>query len=101
MNIPLITYPGETFQSRVAGSLLNALGMNELIMPDLATYAATAISLALDPKALKQLKKKLKKHCHEQPLFDTKRFVVNLEKAYLEMWDNHQHHKKSIIVVQD
>lgn len=101
MNVPVITYPGSTFQSRVAGSLLNALGLNELIMPDLKTYETTAISLALDPNALKQLKQKLKQHCQSYPLFDTKRFVGNLEKAYIKMWENYQHHKKSLIVVQE
>lgn len=101
MNVPVITCPGNTFQSRVAGSLLNSLGLNELIMPDLTTYEATAVSLALDPHALKQLKQKLKQHCQTYPLFDTKRFVANLEKAYIKMWENYQHHKKSFIVVQE
>lgn len=101
MNVPVLTCPGLTFQSRVAGSLLNALGMNELIMPDLATYAEKAIALALDPKALKRLKTKLKKNRQSYPLFDTTRFVRNLEKAYSMMWKNYQHHKKSMIVVHE
>lgn len=102
MNVPIITCPGTTFQGRVAGSLLNSLGLNELIMPDLATYETTAVSLARDPHALQQLKNKLKQQCQTQPLFDTKRFVANLEKAYIKMWENyHQHHKKSFIVVQE
>lgn len=101
MNVPVLTCPGLTFQSRVAGSLLNALGMNELIMPDLETYEKKAIALALDPKGLKRLKTKLKKHRQSYPLFDTKRFVRDLEKAYGMMWKNYQQHKKSMIVVPE
>ncbi len=101
MNVPVISCPGETFQSRVAGSLLTAVGLKELIMPDLTSYAAKAISLALDPKALKRLKAKLKKNCQSQPLFDTACFASNLEKAYNQVWENYQQHKKSLIIVQE
>lgn len=101
MNIPVITCPGLTFQSRVAGSLLHSLGLDELIMPDLTTYSATAISLARDSNMRNELKHKLKQQCQMEPLFDTKRFVANLEKAYLKMWENYQQHKKALIVVQE
>lgn len=101
MNVPVITYPGHTFQSRVAGSLLNALGLNELIMPDLSTYESTAIALASNPQALKRLKDKLKQYAQTQPLFDTKRFVTHLEQAYQQMWKNYQQNNQSLIEVND
>ena len=45
--LPLLTWPGETFASRVAASLLNAVGMPELVVPSLADYESTAISVSL------------------------------------------------------
>ena len=43
---PVLTLSGETFISRVAGSLLRALGLPELITTSLADYQALALRLA-------------------------------------------------------
>ena len=44
--LPVLTRLGETFASRVAASLLMAVGLPELIAPDREAYEATAIDLA-------------------------------------------------------
>ncbi|QLE54208.1 TIGR03032 family protein [Nostoc sp. TCL26-01] len=85
--VPLITYPGQTFASRVAASLLNAVGLPELITPSLEAYAQLAINLANSPANLHQLKQKLAQNRLTYPLFDTPLYVRHLEQAYRAMWD--------------
>jgi predicted O-linked N-acetylglucosamine transferase (SPINDLY family) len=57
--LPVITYMGQSFPSRVAGSLLHAIGMPELITHTLEEYEALAVKLARDPAQLKALRAKL------------------------------------------
>lgn len=88
--VPLLTLPGETFASRVAASMLTAVGLPELVMPDLATYESRAIELARQPDLLLAVRQQLDNRRRSSPLFDTPRFVRNLERAYLAMWDRHE-----------
>lgn len=73
--IPVLTCPGNTFPSRVAASLLNAVGLPELAAGSLAEYEAIAIELARDPKRLARMKVKLTHNRDTTPLFDTTRFT--------------------------
>src|SRR5262249_23177425 len=50
--LPVVTCAGTTFASRVAGSLLTAAGLPELITSSLADYEALALGLARDPARL-------------------------------------------------
>lgn len=90
MGVPVITCPGETFTSRVAGSLLSAAGMQELITPSLADYERLALKLAAEPAQLQLLKEKLLTSKNSMPLFDMNRFAQKLEQAYLHMWQHWQ-----------
>lgn len=83
--LPVLTCPGETFASRVAGSLLSALGLPELIAGSGAQYERRALELARDPAALAALRAKLARRRAESALFDTARYVRSLERAYREM----------------
>ncbi len=87
--VPVVTLQGRHFASRVASSLLTAVGLPELITHTPAEYEDLAVSLAKSPKSLKLLKEKLIKNRLTYPLFNTKKFVSNLEKAYLTMWENY------------
>lgn len=87
VGVPVITYPGQTFASRVAASLLNAVGLPELITSSLEAYAQLAINLANSPACLHQLKQKLAQNRLAYPLFDTPHYVRHLEQAYRAMWD--------------
>jgi predicted O-linked N-acetylglucosamine transferase (SPINDLY family) len=84
--LPLVTCPGSTFAGRVAGSLLTAVGLPELITPSLEDYAALALKLARDRDLLAATKAKLAKNRDTHPLFDTARFTRNIEAAYERMW---------------
>jgi predicted O-linked N-acetylglucosamine transferase (SPINDLY family) len=89
VGLPLLTCPGDTFASRVAAGLLTAIGVPELIAPTLDEYEQRALHLARHPGELKELRQKLAAHRTTWPLFDTPRFVRNLERAYRAMWDLH------------
>jgi predicted O-linked N-acetylglucosamine transferase (SPINDLY family) len=84
--LPVLTCPGESFASRMAGSLLSTLGLRELIAGSLEDYEALALRLARDPERLAGLKHALASACETSALFDTDRFRRNLEKAYTTMW---------------
>jgi predicted O-linked N-acetylglucosamine transferase (SPINDLY family) len=71
----------------VAASLLHAVGLPELVMPDLAAYEATALRLAQHPDELAGLKTRLTENRLRSALFDTERYARNLERAYDAMWD--------------
>ena len=82
---PVLTCAGETFASRVAGSLLRAIGLPELVATSLAEYEALARRLAAAPNRLRALREKLRRNRGTFPLFDCARFTRNLEAAYAAM----------------
>jgi predicted O-linked N-acetylglucosamine transferase (SPINDLY family) len=87
--LPLLTCAGKTFASRVAGSLLNAIGLPELITQSLEDYEVLALKLAREPELLASCKQKLARNRETSPLFDTKRFTRHIESAYATMWERH------------
>jgi predicted O-linked N-acetylglucosamine transferase (SPINDLY family) len=82
---PLLTLAGETFVSRVAGSLLRAVGMPELITRSLDEYYSLALQLARDAAYLGGLRSRLAANRKTSRLFDAGQFALNLEKAYVTM----------------
>ena len=86
LGLPLITCPGETFASRVAASLLHAVGLPELVTANLADYEALALKLAREPKLLQSIRQKLEANLSTCALFDTDRFRRHIEAAYTQMW---------------
>jgi predicted O-linked N-acetylglucosamine transferase (SPINDLY family) len=84
--LPVLTCTGETFASRVAASVLNAIGAPELVARTLAEYQSLALALARDPVALDGTRNKLRTNRNTFPLFDTARYTRALETAYLEIW---------------
>lgn len=85
--LPVLTCAGNTFAGRVAGSLLNAIGLRELVTYNHHDYEALAMRLASDARLLHGLRAKLMANRFTQPLFDTNRFRRHLESAYLAMWE--------------
>jgi predicted O-linked N-acetylglucosamine transferase (SPINDLY family) len=84
---PVLTIAGETFVSRVAGSLLRAVGLAELVTHSLDEYHATALRLAGDCELLAGLRARLEANRKTSPLFDAGRFAQGIEQAYLTMWE--------------
>jgi predicted O-linked N-acetylglucosamine transferase (SPINDLY family) len=90
MGLPLVTLMGQSFASRVAASLLHAVGLPELITTSLDAYEALAISLGRDREALAKIKSKLRDNLPTAPLFDSLETTRHLESAYLEMVTRHR-----------
>jgi predicted O-linked N-acetylglucosamine transferase (SPINDLY family) len=88
--LPLVTLQGETFTSRVAASVLAAVGLPELVTRSWADYEALALKLAREPQTLTKLKAHLDSVRLTAPLFDTDRFRRNIENAYVTMYERSQ-----------
>jgi len=90
MGLPVLTCMGNSFASRVAASLLNAVNLPELITTTQEQYESLAIELATHPEQLKIIKDKLANNLSTAPLYDTPLFTKHLESAYLTMYDRYQ-----------
>ena len=88
--LPVLTRMGESLTARVAASLLNAMGLPELITNTEAQYEALAIELATHPAELKAIKAKLDHNRLTTPLFDTERYTQHLEAAFMQMVERYQ-----------
>ncbi len=84
--LPVLTCPGAGFAARVAGSLVQAAGLPELIATDLDAYAALALGLARDAGRLAAIKAKLAGNRFQSPLFKSGRLLGHVERAYEIMW---------------
>jgi predicted O-linked N-acetylglucosamine transferase (SPINDLY family) len=82
--LPFLTYTGRTFASRMAGSLLNAVDLPELITYNLKDYENKAVDLAKHPERIAAMKQQLVDNRMNCALFDTPRFVRDLEAVLLE-----------------
>ena len=85
MELPLLTYSGRTFASRMAGSLLSCAGLTELITYNLRDYEEKAVELATAPEQCRRIRDRLREAKANGPLFDTPRFVRNLEEQFKQL----------------
>jgi predicted O-linked N-acetylglucosamine transferase (SPINDLY family) len=87
--LPVVTVSGASFASRVAGSLLHAIGLPQLIADDLTGYEALAFGLAGDRAALAEVRSRLMDNRAHASLFDADRLARHLEAAYLALCERH------------
>jgi len=87
--LPVVTKVGLGFAARVAGSLLNAVGLPELVTETEQDYEALILELATNPSKLGKIKKKLAINRLTQPLFDTELYTKHLEIGYLEAYERY------------
>jgi predicted O-linked N-acetylglucosamine transferase (SPINDLY family) len=85
--LPLVTCRGDTFAGRVGASLLNAIGLPELVTTSLDEYEALALRLASEPALLQSIRRKLAHNRLRYPLFDSDRFRRHIEAAYITAWE--------------
>lgn len=97
MGLPVLTCVGDTFASRVAGSLLNALDLTELITQNIQQYENKAQLLANNLDYLAEIKQKLLTNKSNIPLFKTEIFAKSLEASYQNMWENYLNHNKNAV----
>ncbi len=84
--VPVVSWAGRSFASRVAGSVLHAVRSAEMIAASLEEYARLALSLAHDRERLRAIRARLLQERETLPLFDTPVFCRHLESAYQRMW---------------
>jgi protein O-GlcNAc transferase len=83
--LPVLTCYGGSFAGRVAASLLKAVEMPELVTTGLAAYEEQALELARNPALLRATREKLERNKKRAPLYDSARFVANIEAAFAAM----------------
>lgn len=83
--VPVLTCLGETYVSRMAAAVVTGTGLTALIAPDLEAYFGRAMELAYDRKALAEYRAHLLRERTGLALFDSARYVRNLDAAYAEM----------------
>ncbi len=86
--LPVLTCPGDAFPARVAASLVAAAGLPQLACGSIEEYENAAVRLAQHPAELRGLRQTLAAR-ERLPLFDTPRFVRDLESAFDTMWQRH------------
>jgi protein O-GlcNAc transferase len=87
--LPLVTKLGKGFAARVAGSLLNAVGLPELVTETEKDYEALILELATNPIKLAKIKEKLTNNRLTQPLFNTELYTRHLENGYQQAYQNY------------
>jgi len=87
--LPIVTKIGKQFSARVAASLLNAVGLPELITNSEEEYERLILDLATTSERLAQLKHNLGANRMTLPLFDTQRYARNFESGLLSIYDLH------------
>jgi predicted O-linked N-acetylglucosamine transferase (SPINDLY family) len=86
--IPGVTLAGESFSSRVAGSLLNTIGAPELITYSINDYINLAIEFASSSEKFFTIKNKIAVNRITSPLFDINLFTENIELTYQRIYTN-------------
>jgi predicted O-linked N-acetylglucosamine transferase (SPINDLY family) len=87
MGLPVITCAGDAFASRMAGSLLSAIGMPELITYNLKDYYLLALDLSTNRRKLETVRSKIMASHDSAPLFDSPLFTHHLEVIFTRMMD--------------
>lgn len=79
MGLPILTLTGRCFASRMAGALLTAANVPELIAYNIEDYEKKAVALATDTEACQRIRERLEDARNGGVLFDTPRFVSSFE----------------------
>jgi len=79
MGTPILTRSGKTYISRMAGSLLTAVGLPDLITTTIEEYEQRAVQIGRQPARAASYKRYLKEHGHSSPLFDIPATVRHIE----------------------
>lgn len=82
---PVLTCSGDSYVSRLAGSILTSIGMDQLVCTDLASYGRSARDLAGNPARLAGLRQRLSERLETAPFLDARAFAADLETAFEQM----------------
>lgn len=82
MGTPMVTRAGRTYISRMAGSLLHAVGLPDLVTETLADYEKLAVTLGRQPQRVASIRRYLAEHGRSSPLFDLPQIVRDIEAQF-------------------
>ena len=86
MGVPVVTRSGNTYASRVTGSLLNQLGKPEWVADSAEGYVQTALNLIADVEGRRQFRKNARGLLQEAGLTDSARFAECWTTAVEDLW---------------
>jgi Flp pilus assembly protein TadD len=87
--VPVLTFTGDRWASRISASLLHNAGLTEFVAPDLECYVARARELANDPETparLDGLRRDMRERLRRAPVCDVRAFARDMEREYEGMW---------------
>ncbi len=87
VGVPVLTYAGDTPASLAGDSILQTLGMPELITRTLEEYEEAAVALALNPERLAHVCGRLASNVKSSPVFDRDRYVRHLDRCFALIWE--------------
>ncbi|WP_395699051.1 tetratricopeptide repeat protein [Aquabacterium sp.] len=82
MGTPILTMSGRSYISRMAGSLLTAVGLPDLVTDNLADYRKLAIAIGRQPARAASYKRYLAEQGRSSPLFDLPQLVRDIETEF-------------------
>jgi predicted O-linked N-acetylglucosamine transferase (SPINDLY family) len=88
--VPVLTFTGDRWASRISASLLHAAGLAEFVAPDQDGYVERAIALgrqADTPARLAELRRTMRERLRQAPACDTRTFARDMEGLYLRLWE--------------
>jgi predicted O-linked N-acetylglucosamine transferase (SPINDLY family) len=86
MGVPAVSLSAGTAVGRGGRTILNNVGLGELVAQSADDYVRIAVELANDRNRLAELRGGLRQRMIASPLMDGKRFARDVEAAYREMW---------------
>lgn len=86
--VPLVTMSGQSFASRVAGSILSTAGLSELIAHSPSEYERLAVEVYKSPERLRRLKQQISGERLKSSLYDAESFARHLEKMLTNLHSN-------------
>lgn len=89
MGVPVVTMLGDRHAGRVGASILQKVGLRELVATSVNNYIELACLLTLDRNRLKKLRLSLRDKMLKSELMDSDRFTNHLEDVYQKMWQKH------------
>jgi predicted O-linked N-acetylglucosamine transferase (SPINDLY family) len=98
--LPILTLNGKSFASRVASSLLSAIGLEQLITTTQQDYENLAIDLGKNPQKVVSLKTTLAANRLTAPLFNSRLYTKNIETSYQIIYERYcaNEHARDVIV---
>jgi len=96
--LPIVTKSGKSYTSRMASSMLDAVGLSELVTTTEKEYEELILDLATNPDKLSEIRARLSKNRLSEPLFDTELYIKHLEEGYRRVYENYTKGNKPKII---